>query len=209
MRKIVLTFAAILVATCSYAQNFDWGVKAAMNLSSEYDTGEFSDGQLYLGFTAGFFTEFKVSNLLSIQPELLYSMQGSNNYREYNYKPSGYKAFVYQYLNLPIMFKFFVYQDKLSVDIGPQFGYLLKATEIRKTKHMATRNIDMKDQIEHNYDIAAAIGASYKFAKSFDVTARYTMGFMKTLKDEISATGKITPANNKNYAVQIGLGARF
>lgn len=230
MRKIVLAFAAIIFTTTfTYAQEtqesqetqatqdtqeipeakypfrkFSWGIKAALNFASEYD--KIMDVRTLTAFSAGFVAEIGISNRVSFQPELLYSMQGSRSFKN-NKEQQGDVNNVYGYLNLPLMFKFYVWERRLSIEAGPQVGYLLHAKEKRTPRNMALQNNEI--QIENKFDIAAGLGVSFKFAKSFDVSARYTRGFMKILKDGTDRADATVKVNNKNTLIQVGMGARF
>ena len=225
MRKLVLVFAAIIFATTLSSaqkaqkqkkapaeaqesvyqfQKFSWGIKGALNLASEYDRS--LDPKRLTAFSAGFVAEIGISNIVSFQPELLYSMQGSRAFKN-NKEQQGDINNVYSYINLPLMFKFYVWDYRLSIEAGPQVGYLLQAKEKRTPRNMAKQTLDLA--IENRFDIAAGLGVSFKFAKSFDVSARYTMGFLKTLKDDTDRQGNTVKVNNKNNVIQLGLGARF
>ncbi|RZK32908.1 MAG: PorT family protein, partial [Hymenobacter sp.] len=77
MKKIIFSFALLASAsTVAQAQIIKYGVKAGGSLTSF--TGSNSDSRAYkLGFHGGVLANFGLSDLFSIQPEVLYSMKGS------------------------------------------------------------------------------------------------------------------------------------
>ena len=85
--------------------------------------------------------------------------------------------------------------DNLTLDLGPQFGFLLDA----KTKAKADGET-VKADIEgaKNFDVSFAMGASYRIIPALDVYARYNLGLTKVFDTD---GDKI-----KNSVIQIGVG---
>lgn len=222
MRKFAFALLAIFFATVSYAQDdtptvkadtkkFSWGFKANVNIASERNAPE---NRSRMGFAAGFFAEVKLSQRLSLQPEILYSQQGSFQYLYKGVRTKGDVTLQYDYINLPLLLKIYVLKDKLSIEVGPQFGYMVSHKEKREPSRQAKRTEDLKKEWMNEFDISAAIGASYKFYGPFDVYARYTYGFTDIYKGDIAGMIEADPqkryfVDNKNSVIQIGLGVRF
>lgn len=87
MKKIVLSVMAVLTfgfvnaqekSKNNDAQKVSVGAKVGLNLANIIgdDAG---NTNIYVGFNAGLFFEIPVTEKLSIQPELLYSTQGSKS----------------------------------------------------------------------------------------------------------------------------------
>lgn len=191
MKKIIFTALAVLVSTGAFAQKFEWGIKAGLNLAN---VTKIDDSKFKPGFTAGAFGEYVINDFFGVQAELLYSMEG------YKYDKGGLKITdTRDYLNLPIFAKFYVLEG-LSVDIGPKFGYALSAK--RKTEGATAGNGTHKYYSDDNFkkfDASAVMGLSYRFAMGLDVFARYNLGFTK-INDG---------SDSKNSAITIGAGYRF
>lgn len=188
MKKVILAAAALLVSVSAFGQSFDWGVKAGLNLA---DVSKAEGSKMKPSVYAGVFAEFNlVSDLLSIQPEVVYSRQG------WDMKNDGIKTHVrLNYLNVPVIFKLYMIEN-LSLDLGPQFGFLLNAAAKAKDG-----DVKVKEDLDgfKNFDVSMGMGLSYKFMDMMDVTARYNLGLTK-LVDDVKA---------KNNVIQIGLGYRF
>ena len=189
MKKILLAavaFVACSVATVS-AQSVEWGIKAGLNLSN---VTHVDDAKMKPSVNAGVFANFMViDDILNIQPEVLYSRQG--------WKLKEGDVDVYgrlNYINIPVLAKLNII-DNLTLDLGPQFGFLLDA----KTKAKAdgeTVKVDIDGA--KNFDVSFAMGASYRIIPALDVYARYNLGLTKVFDTD---GDKI-----KNSVIQIGVG---
>ena len=184
MKKLLLlTF--ILTAFTINAQDVTFGAKAGLNFASM--TGDDADGfdgrtSFHLGVTA----EIAVSDVFSIQPELLYSGQGftgsdseDDGGTEINLDITGRV----NYLNLPIMAKYYV-SDALSLEFGPQIGFLLSAeseTDVSVTDTATgvsaseSSTVDFKDDLKST-DFALNLGAGYKLDSGLNFGLRYSIG---------------------------------
>ena len=181
MKKLfLLTF--ILTAFTINAQDVTFGAKAGLNFASMTgDDAEGLDGRtsFHLGVTA----EIAVSDVFSIQPELLYSGQGfTDSYRELDFEGSGVDIDFdltgrVNYLNLPIMAKYYA-SDSFSLEFGPQIGFLLSAeTEVEGSGGgvSASETNDLKDALKST-DFALNLGAGYKLDSGLNFGLRYSIG---------------------------------
>ena len=197
MKKIILVLSAVLLSTGAFAQNrgFEWGVKAGLNLST---VTKFDDTKFKPGFAAGVFGEYVISDFFGVQAELLYSMAG------FKYKEGGLELNDKRdYLILPILAKFYIL-ERLSVDIGPQFGYALSGKLDLDAGEFTGAGKYYDDDFK-KFDITAAMGLSYKFGFGLDVFARYNLGLTKLFDNKAPLFGK----DAKNSAIQVGVGYRF
>lgn len=190
MKKII--FVAIVFSlvcgTASAQEKVEFSIKAGLNLSYEYG-GDESSGKKP-GLYAGIGVEFPLGNHGGIQPELLYSMQGG--------KFGGSTEYV-DYINLPVIFKIYPESSRrFSIDIGPQFGYMISA---KVKSSYSGINTDFYEYLDNKFDVGAAAGFSVKIGRGnpFDFSARYNLGLVNPVKG----------ANAKNAVLQFGLGARF
>lgn len=200
MRKLLLAAAALLISGAAFGQfgNIDWGVKAGMNISGLTN----ADGIMGMGNSKmkpsiylGLFAEFPLyTDFIAVQPELIYSRQGNR------YESGGVKVWDrVNYLNIPVMFKFYVL-EKLSVDVGPQFGFRLNAKT--KIKNGSTEKHSLTDDFK-GLDLSFGMGASYKINETIDVSFRYNLGLTKAYKYKNDGD-KV-----KNSVIQLGAGYRF
>ncbi len=234
MRKFAFALLAIFFATASFAQDvqdvqddqtaeateavdtakvtkaFSWGIKVNLNLASERNAPE---NNARTGFAAGFFAEVRLNDRFSLQPEILYSQQGSRQYLN-GISTKGDLILEFDYINMPLLLKAYVWEDKLSIEAGPQFGYMVRHKEkhVPKDGAKVTRTID-EDWL-NKLDVAAVLGVSYKAYGPFDLYARYTYGFMKTFDGDLDAMIDFDPDKRdfvdvKNSVFQLGVAARF
>ena len=202
MRKIILAAAAMFMATGAFAQ-IEWGVKVGANASSLtnsdfLESSSTFDSKMKFSVYAGIFAEFRINDYLGIQPELLYSRQGVR----YDDKIAGVKVKGWHrlnYLNLPVLAKIYVLEN-LSIDLGPQFGYLLNYNGELKVDGDKIIDDDSKDGLKE-FDVSFAMGATFKITENLDLSARYNLGLTKVNDGDGDKM--------KNGVIQLGLGMRF
>lgn len=189
---MILAAAALMMAAGASAQmpSFEWGVKAGLNVSN---LSNIEDSKMKTGFYVGAFAEFHVNDWLGIQPEVIYSRQGV----ALDDPDVDYARMRLNYLNIPIMGKFYVL-DNLSFETGPQFGFLLNSN-LKAKANGETHKEDIDGA--KNFDVSWGVGVSYRIFDPLDVTFRYNIGLTK-----IWDTQDNTP---KNGVIQIGVGYRF
>ncbi len=178
MKKLILALVAVVCfSTTSQAQLLKIGVKAGPNFSN------FSGGIRDINYKsrtslhAGLVAELKLLENFSIQPELMYSSQGA--------KVNGLGDFNLDYISLPIMAKFYLLTDKVSLEVGPQFSFLVNNPKA------AFENED--------FDFGVAGGLGLNLTKSIFVQARYVVGL-----SEVSKYAEV-----KNSTFQLSAGFMF
>lgn len=184
MRKMFfLGVIFILGINTSEAQSLKFGIKGGANFANY--TGGNVDGMDFNTITsyhAGVVAEINIFQNLSIQPELLYSTVGS----ELDGLSDQIKNEL-GYLSLPVMAKFYLTENKLSLEVGPQASVLV-----------SERNeIDATDS--NTFDFAVAGGLSYKITNGLFISGRYAAGLTEPKKD----------ADVKNSVVQFSVGYMF
>lgn len=186
MRKVLFLglFVLFSVATVQ-AQKFNWGPKAGLNISSL--TGDVPSTKSLAGFNAGLFAEIKVLKLLAIQPEVVYSTQGT---AFEDFEGESVEDLKLDYINVPVLAKLYIF-NLVYFEAGPQFGFLMNA------KRGST---DIKDDIEDT-DLAIAAGLGVSFADKFRANGRVNFGTTDIVKAE--------DADVKSMTVQVGLAYIF
>lgn len=190
MKKLILLTVALLAFCAAKAQfdvnNFTYGAKVGLNATNISNF----DAKNKLSFHLGAFAEWKLSDFVGIQPELVYSRQGARD------KENGAKIkYRVNYLNIPILAKLYVLED-LSVDLGPQFGFALNAKSKLKSGGDTHKS---KITDINTFDFSFAVGASYNF-DDFIFSARYNIGLSNMWdKDKVGE-------NYKNHVFQLSVG---
>ena len=184
MKKTIATLILLVLGTgISQAQLLEFGVKGGVNFAN-YTRGDVSgvDFKTITSYHAGMVMELKVFENFAIQPELLYSTQGA--------ELEGLGDQVKNelgYLSIPVLAKFYLTSNELSLELGPQASFLV-----------SERNeVDANDTNSFEFGIAG--GLSYKITKSIFVSGRYVAGLTEAKKD----------ADVKNSLIQFSVGYMF
>ncbi len=173
----VLSFLLLLFSTGIQAQDVKFGIKAGANFATLDGDSSF-DSKNLTSYHAGGFVELNLFPKFSIQPELLYSSQGT--------KVDGTEDINLDYISIPVLAKIYLISDKLSLDVGPQFSFLVN------DNYPAT--FESKE-----FDFAAIGGLGLNITESFFAQARYVVGLTDTTKD----------AEVTNKVIQLSVGLRF
>ncbi|NMH28099.1 porin family protein [Flavobacterium silvaticum] len=159
--KKLLVLLLISVSFGTQAQFLRFGFKAGPNFSNFNGGVSGIDYKGKTGFHAGALVQLKLLDNFALQPELLYSSQGAE------VKDAG--DFNLNYISVPVLAKFFVVSDKLSIDVGPQFSFLVDDTKL-------VYNQISGSESGESFDFALAGGLGVHLTKSIWVQARYTIG---------------------------------
>lgn len=158
MKKIILCAFAVCAFAFSNAQDskLSFGMKAGVNFSNVSGAKvDGKDAKGRTGFYVGGLADYSISDKFSIQPEVLYSMEGAD-------KNS------LDYIRIPVMAKYEVVEN-FSILAGPSFAF-----------RMAAENA-LVEKSTKSSDFGLGIGAAYAFGNIF-VDARYNMG-LSDIKD--------------------------
>lgn len=194
-------FAAIAVVGFSAVgmaqQQVKFGPKAGVNFANV--SGLESD--MKVGFHVGAVAEIKFNEKFSIQPEVLYSTQGT----KFDIG-QGEVKWNNDYINVPIMAKYYII-DGFSVEAGPQIGFLMKA-EQKGTIGDLKGTQDVKDLYNYkSVDFGIGLGLAYDLPMGFFINARYNLGLSK-MRD-VANIGGISTKDQKNNVIQVGVGYKF
>jgi len=173
-------------SSASSGSKYKFGVKGGLNSASEYTSDGSTNSRV--GIHLGVLMEAAISNKVDIQPELVYSMQGG--------KSSDNITEKVDYINLPVIFKIYLDQSRaFSIDVGPQFGYMISLKESYKGITLDVYS----DSSVNKFDVALCAGVSYKINQKFLINLRYNYGFTKIF----------STSDNLNAVVQLGVGYIF
>lgn len=175
MKKIIFLALVLISGISVQAQGIDFGLKAGVNFANI--NGDLNaDG--ITSFHAGAALELNLIPTFSIQAEGLYSSQGA----EYKNFEGLAEDVNLDYISVPVMAKFYILPDRLSLMAGPQFSFLISEAE---------EAWDSK-----SFDLAAAGGVELKITEGLFAQARYTIG-LNDVYDNI---------DSKNAVLQFSLG---
>ena len=181
MKKNILTTLIAVFAIVSVSAQVTFGVKGGVNFASIM--GDTHNAIKYrTAWDVGLVAEIETSSNTSVQPEIMYSSQGfkfNGGYVGGINPDDKYEAddFILDYLNIPIVFKYYINDEGLSFETGPQVGFLLSS----KADNNTIESYDLNDLLT-TASFDWLIGFGYKFENGFNVNARYNFGFTNIWK---------------------------
>ncbi len=195
MKKVFLAIA-LTIGLGVNAQNIRFGAKVGLNVAN-LSNAELEGVKLdsRMAYHVGAMAEIRLNSQFAIQPELVYSAQGSS--KEKGGVTATFKA---DYINIPVMAKYFV-MDGLSLEAGPQLG-ILTTSKLTIDGKGIDESTDLKDYTE-SIDFGLGFGASYTVKYGLNVGVRYNLGLTDIAKDRDG--GKA----NKNGVFQVSVGYFF
>lgn len=192
MKKVFLVSAILIAGIASQAQ-----IKFGAKLGANFYTinGADADGleesrKIKIGIAGGGLVNIPISSMFSIQPELLYSMEG-------NLQKEGDAKMTYalNYLNIPVMAQLNT-TSGFYAETGPQVGFLMSA-KVKFDDGTDEDETDVKDELK-SIGFSWALGLGYKLASGLGFGARYNFG-LSSLDDSDD------PAKIKSSGFHVGL----
>jgi hypothetical protein len=189
-----LTAALLVCAATAHAQDVSVGVKAGFNLAnvSIDDPGDIADPKNRTAFVAGLFVTVPAGGLLAFQPEVLFSMQGSN----FN-QGSDSGALKLDYVQVPLLARIKPAKSPVGIVVGPALAFRTRA---KLSVEGEDEELDFKDQVKGN-DVGFVAGVVVDVAHVV-LDGRYTWGLKNIAKDPDD--GEV-----KNRVFSLTLGFRF
>lgn len=189
MKKIIL-FVFFCSTLLSYSQEnkVNFGLKGGVNYAKFSADSPFIDFKRKIGFYAGGFTNIGINKKLKIQPEILYSSQGTKVvFEDIQVTDTNGEVTVGDYksnfnestISLPISLQYY-FIENFYLEGGPQFGFILN----RKEKVLETpfEDIDANDSTQlynDNFDFGAIFGIGHKVTKNISINGRFFLGLIK------------------------------
>ncbi|WP_460576864.1 porin family protein [Hymenobacter coalescens] len=189
MKKMFLMLVLCLGLGTSgaFAQSFRVGLKAGPTFST-FTGKDKGDARYLVGLTAGGFLNLGLTDMLSFQPELLYSMKGNR----YDYTSTKGDIRLH-YIDVPLLLR--IDADGPFFELGPQVGYLLKATQSPD----GGSSFERGDYNE--FDAGYVVGIGYQAESGPSVGLRYNGALTQLPKG---------PENKVyNSAIMLQVGYRF
>ena len=218
MKKITFTLTLLLLANLVFAQTSpikhgvstgflmaNWVGNDAEEMADAFSLafselgssgGSFSKGSR-LGFSFGYFMQYRLTDLFVIQPELNYTMKGSSysgdisiqdEYSGAYYRFDTKIIYKLNYLEIPILFKMKKlnqsYTSQFVLFGGPVFSFLNSSKIMVKVSYD-----DESDQEEEDFDefesteIGYIVGAGIEFPSGITADVRYNRGAKSVLED--------------------------
>ena len=196
MKKIILFITILSISFSINAQNskISFGAKTGINLSKYtpdlyFENIKLADYQSKTGFYIGGFTNIKISDKFRIQPELLFSIQGTKILSEgipmFNSDGSLTKIGSFEIklsestIYVPIILQYFI-SNKINLEGGIQLGYILNIKQ-EITKYSTNKNLTTANNISsyEKFDLGLNIGVGFNIFQNFRLNARYFLGVIE------------------------------
>jgi hypothetical protein len=187
-----------------------FGIKAGVNMANinmddEVATTDFKTNGI-TSWHAGLFANLPLgTGNLRLQPELLYSRQGSRIKETGTGAPAGQDLYDLNlsYLSVPIMFQFTHHDGGLYFELGPTLSFLTTANR----EYDNGSEVDYKDAIKKT-DFAASAGLGYLTRVGVGLSARYNYGISNVFNsDDATAAEKTREFSTR--LLQVGLVYHF
>ena len=186
-KLVLLLLAGFSLATVNAQVQF--GVKGGLNLANVSLSGN-TGGVSYsskVDFHVGGLVSIPAFSSFTIQPEVVYSAQGSK------LSSGGDNGTLnFGYINVPVLLKYNT-SSGFYAETGPQISFLLSANEKADGASQ-----DIKSDLSST-DFGWAFGVGYQLPSNLGFDVRYNLGLSNIVKDQ-SGGGSI-----KNGVFQIGV----
>ncbi len=187
MKKLIIIALGVICFSYIQAQ-VSFGIKGGLNLASQSVSGSgiSLDEKLKPGIHFGVYSTIMFSEHLGLQPELLYSIQGTK------FDAQDDASFNFNYVNVPILLRYDI-NKFINIHAGPQLGILTSAKS-----DDGTNEEDVKDYIK-SADVAAAFGLGVDLPFGLNFSLRYNLGLLDVESEEDDFEIK-----NRNIQISVG-----
>ncbi len=169
--------------------------------------------QLRIGFSAGVFVNYKLSDYFSLQPEILFARKGSN-FKEFDFNWNGYEIsglsldmyIESNWIEIPVLLLYKI-NDNFSLFGGPYLGFYLNGTLVAEPS-VSIFAIDLEYDIETDDltlpDYGIVIGAKYNLTEKLAIQGRWEYG-IRNLTDELAnfLDDELVTVNNSSFQLQL------
>lgn len=228
MKKIIslLCIAGIIALgfSESQAQDTRFGLKGGLTYyksTVDVDLGIISidlESDSRIGFTGGFFIEYPLSDLISIQPEILFIQKNQKESDDF-FDLNGFDDFdddplvetTLTYIDVPVLLKVNIPLEgnvQPFITAGPYLGYLLDAKDNINGDDDFDDFGSIKDFIK-DFNYGLIIGAGVNFGNLF-LELRYDMGLANIFDDQDLFNGEFNDFDDDfNFFGDLDINARL
>ncbi len=179
MKKLIVLSIALAITSLSFAQvKVRPGIVAGANYSTfeGRDVKELGDVKYNFGYHAGLMANIKLSEIVYVQPELLYSVTGSKVGVENEDGETDNAVIESSYINLPVKLKTITKFGMYGMG-GIEPGYLLTAKSKLDGESKSFKNI------AKNFRLGWFVGVGYQSNAGIGIDFRYTNDFTSFFKE--------------------------
>ena len=222
MKKFSLV-AILLLSIPMFAQkkaesDLSFGVKGGVSFN--HFSGDIPvdlTPQLRIGFTAGVFASYKLSDNFAIQPEILFVRKGSNfdefDFFEYEgYEINGLRLDMYiesNWIEIPVLLLYRI-NDSLELFGGPYIGFYLNGklvAELITQPWVSIYAVDLDYDIEADDlslpDCGIVLGARYNLTEKLAIQGRWEYGIQDLTDEVANFLDDDVTVNNSSFQLQL------
>lgn len=212
---IIVTIVGMIGLNAQSMESLQIGARAGYNNSIlRGDVAKGLDFKGNHGYHLGLFVEIPLTDRFSIQPEMIYSIQGAKTEIDVAGIVKGTTKLKSQNLNVPVLAKIYLV-DGLNLQVGPQIGFYTGNEFENNTKFLGKEDkseLKLPKEVFSKVNLGAVLGLGYKMDSGFTIDARYNYGltnvFTEGEDNEFLASTK-DKTNLKNSVFSIGVGFQF
>lgn len=201
MQKLLLSLGLLAGSLATaHAQQSHFGFKAGASLTTYVGSDVNSSISSKFGFHGGLVANLSVNDRFTIQPELLYSMKGTQDQATRGGTTvTGYQTL--HYVDVPVLLK--AKFNQLFVEAGPQVGVLV-AANVTIEDGSNSMNVSNKSSFK-DVDFGYAVGLGFQAESGIMVGFRYNGGLVDVPKAE-TLRGQTFQPQARNSAIQLYVG---
>jgi len=173
MKKISLVALFVVAGTALFAQDPKFGVKGGINLATLVNHPENNDWRL--GWNLGLLSHIHITPAFSLQPEVLYSSQGT---KFPNFRGDEDLNLKLNYVNIPVLLQY-NFNNGFRLQVGPQIGFLTGVAD-----KVGDEELNLVDSDDYKtIDFSIPLGFSYLSESGFGADARYNIGITNVVEN--------------------------
>lgn len=208
MKKLFFALSAVLMLSLTSQAQVKFGAKAGLNLSRVTEHFE----TMKPGFHGGIYAQINLHPMFSIQPEVLYSMQGGmeKDVNEIlNQTISTKTTLTSHNVIVPIMLQFSPIK-MITIEAGPQFGFNLgmSSHSVLTTQGIVDSETESDYTFESDdynmFDFGLAAGLKLNVASNVNIYARYNFGLTNVFVSEDVFGYEDDETFNQNLMLGVG-----
>jgi hypothetical protein len=195
---LIVAFVGLMALPRPAAASIQFGFKVGGNIAKP-TRADADDPAATLksrvGFTGGIFLALNFGSVLTIQPEILYTMKGAS----YVALDDSYTDKLYaDYIEIPVLLKL-----KLALPVVQPFILAGPSVGFKLSEKLERDGVPLTDVILKNNDYGAVFGAGLNVGRNFMLDVRYSLGLQKVYD---TLHGTIEPdIKNGVWAATIGI----
>ncbi|WP_413532485.1 porin family protein [Empedobacter brevis] len=220
MKKLFFIAATMLGVVSLSAQekttSSQFGIKSSANMSS-FNGKDVHNNDYKVGFGAGIYGHFPLADRFAVQTEVNFTRIGGKAKDEVtevgNVTTKAKNNRTLDYIQVPVMFKYYPGGSRFNIEAGPQFGYNVYASKkeevsvyANNTVYTKSEKFDIKDDVK-DFDFGVNFGLGYNLTDNINVGARYYMGLTRITEN--TDNGKELGKDIKNHSFSFGVGYSF